>query len=137
MMRCTVALLCAVGLVGCASKQKQSYKLAGRAITVRTEPAGATVTQFAAPTGDRVQLGMTPLVNQPVMVLTGVKGTFHGAGHIGSLVSQMNVARVRIEKEGFKPYEGNLSTDPKRVTEHVITLEPAPPTTRPTASAAP
>jgi hypothetical protein len=84
-----------------------------------------------------VNLGMTPLVKQPVMVMTGLKGTFHGAGNIGQLVSQLNVARIRIEKDGYQPYEGNVPTDAKRVTEHLITLEPAGPTTRPTASAAP
>ena len=43
------------------------------------------------------------------------------------------VARVRIEKDGYQPYEGPLATDPKRVVRHLIKLEPA---TQPTVSAA-
>ena len=135
MKRCIAAVMCALALVGCASKNKQSYKVSGRVITLRTEPAGARVTQIAAPMGDPVKLGTTPLVNQPVMVMTSMKGTF-SSPQAGQLMSQMNVAHVRIEKDGYQPYEGNLATDPKRVTEHVIKLEPAPPATQPTAAAA-
>ena len=136
MKRSIAAVLCVLALVGCSSKHKQSYKVSGRVITLRTEPAGARVTQVVAPMGDHVQLGMTPLVNQPVMVMTSMKGTFSTPA-AGTLMSRMNVAHVQIEKDGYQPYEGNLATDPKRVTEHVISLEPARPTTQPTAAAAP
>ena len=134
-MLCVAAVSLSTGC-GSSSKSKQSYQLNGRLITLQTQPPGARVIQFAPPTGDRVDLGMTPLVNQPVMVMTGMKGYFTGAGNIGALMSQMNVARVRVEKDGYQPYEGSLATDPKRVVEHAITLEPAGPATRPASASA-
>jgi len=123
MKRLIIVLFLGV-MAGCASQSRQSYKLQGRLITVHTEPEGARVYHIAPPTGTRVDLGMTPLVNQNVMVLTGVKETFTDPSRVAQLGAQMNTARLHIEKEGFQPYDLSMTTNPKTVTERTVKLEP-------------
>ena len=124
-------LLCAAVAGGCQSNRGPKYKLQSRAITLHTEPEGARVYHLAPPTGDRVDLGMTPLIEQPVMVLVGVKGKVVGAGEMGTLMSQFNTARLRIEKSGYEPHDIMIATSPDKLAERKVTLEP---TSRPASA---
>jgi hypothetical protein len=122
MKRVIIALLLIAA--GCASHDRQSYKLNSRLITLNAEPQGARVYHIAAPMGTRVDLGMTPLVNQSVMVMTAAKLSSTDPNRMASLAAQMNTARLRVEKDGYQPYDVNVTTDPSKVTERTIKLEP-------------
>ena len=142
-LRTFAALSAAIFLAaGCqASTQDAKFKLQGRLITVKTAPEGARVWQIAQPSGSRVDLGMTPLVNQTVMVLTQYKGTFGSLDAAQSMMSEVNSARLRIEKPGYQPYDLLITTDPRQTVERLVTLEPAtepppPPATQPVTAAA-
>jgi protein-tyrosine phosphatase len=88
---------------GCQSSDKAQFRLQQRRITLKTTPEGARVWHLAPPTGDPVNLGMTPLIDQPVMVLTKLKVTVQDPSSIGAVMSEINTARLRIEKDGYKP----------------------------------
>jgi hypothetical protein len=93
------------------------------------------VWHLAPPTGDPVNLGMTPLIDQPVMVLTKLKVTVTDPSQIGAVMSEINTARLRIEKAGYKTHEIMVGTTPGQTVERNITLEPA--ATQPAAPAEP
>lgn len=123
---------------GCASSSdKAKFRLQQRRITLKTQPEGARVWHLAPPTGDPVNLGMTPLIDQPVMVLTKLKMTVEDPSHIGEMMSEINTARLRIEKDGFKPYEIMIATQPGKTAERSITLEPAATQPAPAEQSAP
>jgi len=123
-MQKTVLILCLSAvtlLVGCHSGPE--YRFARRKISIDTEPAGARVYQIGPLTGQSLFLGTTPLRQQSVAVLTYVNKTSQRG--VEKITSQMEMARVRIEKEGFKDYESNLWTSEKETVKHLINLEPA------------
>jgi hypothetical protein len=121
---------------GCQSNAGPKFRIEGRTITVKTEPSGARVTQIAQPSGARVDLGTTPLIRVPVTVLTKYKGSFGDLGSAQAMMSSINVARLRIEKPGYEPYELLIFTDPKQTVERSVTLEPATQPATATAAAA-
>jgi len=128
MNRVMISMLCVVLFAvaaGCQSSDKAQFRLQQRRITLKTTPEGARVWHLAPPTGDPVNLGMTPLIDQPVMVLTKLKVTVQDPSNIGAAMSEINTARLRIEKDGYKPYEIMVGTNPNQTVERSITLEPA------------
>ena len=130
MKACVMAALCvamtAAAAGGCqSSPEPAKFRLQQRRITLKTQPEGARVWHLAPPTGDLVNLGMTPLIDQPVMVVTKLKVTVADPAHIGAVMSELNAARLRIEKEGFKTHEIMIATTPDQTVERTITLEPA------------
>ena len=128
-MAAGTAILFLALCAGCASQEQQThYKMAGRLITVHTLPEGAHVYQLAPVTGERVDLGMTPLINQPVLVMT--EADAHGSpGELASMFAQGGMCRLHIEKPGYQSWDGSLATDPKQSAERMIQLERLPPTT--------
>src|SRR6476659_7720467 len=54
----------ALTLIGCHSNQNAQWSQESRASSLDTQPQGAHVWQIAAPSGSRVDLGMTPIVNE-------------------------------------------------------------------------
>jgi hypothetical protein len=122
-MMLSVAML-AAGL-GCQSSDNAKFRLQQRRITLKSTPEGARVWHLAPPTGDPVNLGMTPLIDAPVMVLTKLKVTVQDPSAIGAVMSEINSARLRIEKDGYKPYEIMVGTTPNQTVERSITLERA------------
>src|SRR5688500_1859984 len=136
---CGVAAVAAAG-GGCQSSNKTRFEPQGRTISVPSEPPGARGWHLAQPTGQRVDLGMTPVVNAPVMVLTRYKGSFTDMAAAQTTMSELGSARVRLEKPGYQPYELLIFfSDPKQPAERTVTLEPAPAataTTQPTTAAA-
>jgi len=129
MMRFGIVILCmavtAGAASGCQSSDHAKFRMQQRLITLKTVPEGARVWHLAPPTGDPVNLGMTPLIDQPVMVLTKLKVTVQDPSNVGAVMSEINTARLRIEKEGYKPYEIMVGTQPGKTAERSITLEPA------------
>jgi hypothetical protein len=112
-------------MTGCASP-KASFDIEQRTITIITEPAGAAVQQIN-PTGMPVtSLGVSPITEQPVVVVTTMK-------KIKNLPQQESLKMMRlaggnvhvsITKEGYLPYTGFLKTDPDRIVSHTIVLQP-------------
>lgn len=126
-------LTCGLATIGCASEPRQSYNTESRLLTLHTQPEGARVTSFAPfGGGGAIQLGTTPLVNQPVMVLTRFKASFADSASGYEMMSRVNTVRLRIEKDGYQPWEGSIATSPTATVERTVTLEP---TTQPTAAA--
>lgn len=118
----------ATGLVfvcGCQSNSrwKYNYKFQTRKITIITDPVGGTVTckNFCQPS---TYLGITPIKDQPVVVITTAKMKNLSYKQTEQLMKATGGdVLVRIEKEGYIPYEGYLSTDAKKTLSHNITLQ--------------
>jgi hypothetical protein len=119
-MGLVMALICA----GCTtSNQSLRYHLEARTFTLHTQPEGARVFQLVPASNQPVDLGMTPLIDQPVMVMTSINGSFGPPENVARLTSQLGMVRVRIEKEGFAPFETNIATLEKEPTMRTIALE--------------
>lgn len=107
-------------LTGCNSSIK--YSLGSRKISIVTEPPGASVYQIGPISGKDIFLGTTPIYEQPVSVIESAKGKSSPQG-IETLLTRMNVARLRIEKDGYKQITTNLSTDKDETKTLTIKLE--------------
>src|SRR4051812_40114335 len=101
-MRSYFAAMSAVALgalacLGCQSSHENArWSLESRAITVNTQPPGAHVWQIAAPSGSRIDLGMTPIVDQHVMVMSKYHGSFTDMSSAQNTMSSLNQVRLRI-----------------------------------------
>lgn len=127
----------AMGLVGCESSQDVSWSQESRTISVDTQPQGARVWQMTAPSGSRVDLGMTPIQNQQVLVLSKYHGTFTNMQSAQETMSSLNLVRLHIEKAGYQPYDLTLSPMPGELAHRSVVLEPTTQlatTTAPSAS---
>jgi hypothetical protein len=112
-------------LVGCQSNEKTQWSQESRMISLDTQPQGAHVWQIAMPSGSRVDLGMTPIINQHVMVMTKYHGSFDDMASAQNTMSSLNLVRLRIEKAGYQPYDVTMSPLPNQVEQRKVTLEPA------------
>ena len=116
-------------VAGCQSHQQHTHwSQESRVISVDTQPQGAHVWQIAAPSGSRVDLGMTPIVNQQVAVMTKYQGSFSDMALAQNTMSSLNQVRLRIEKPGYQPYDLTMSPSPNQVEHRNVVLEPATPT---------
>lgn len=138
MRNCFAAVaVAALTLVGCQSHQKMRWSQQLRVISLDTQPQGAHVWQIVAPSGARVDLGMTPIVDQQVAVMTNYEGSFSDPASAQSMMSSINLVRLHIEKPGYQPYELTMSPLPNQVARRNVILEPATqpaPTTAPSES---
>jgi hypothetical protein len=124
-------------LVGCQSNPNTRWSQESRVISLDTQPQGAHVWQIAAPSGSRVDLGMTPIIDQQVAVMTKYHGSFTDMASAQNTMSSLNLVRLRIEKAGYQPYDLTMSPLPNRVERRQVILEPATqpaPTTAASAS---
>jgi len=119
-MMLIVGLAATVIVAGCQSGP--NYRIGARKVSVETVPSGAKVTQFGPMTHQPILLGTTPLSDQPVSVLIGAKGKMSGRA-LERLITQVGVVAVKIEKDGYVTWEGNLATDEKETKTHQIALE--------------
>ena len=110
-----------VVLSGCIGRTKFSFQ--NRRVTIETTPAGARVYQVNSIDKNEIFLGTTPIREQPVRVLTDVRGKLSSTA-VDWMTSQKQMLNVRIEKTGYVSYEGNLATDPVKTTVHKISLDP-------------
>jgi hypothetical protein len=129
------SVLALATLTGCSNNTntRMNYKFDIRKVTIETEPAGAVVTQVGAMDGARTVLGTTPVRDQSVAVTTGAKFKSVSPGQMQQIISQVEMVHVRIEKPGYQPYEGNLSTEKGKVKAHSIKLESVPSATASTS----
>ena len=104
-------------LTGCQPR----FSFENRKISIITTPPGAEVYQINSAYRHDTFLGTTPIKNQPVSVLSRVKGRLTSTDK-DWFTSQINMINVRIEKEGYKTYRGNLATDPEETIKHTIPL---------------
>jgi hypothetical protein len=124
-------------LVGCQSSQKARWSLQSRVISLDTQPPGAHVWQIAVPSGSLVDLGMTPIVDRQVSVMTEYHGSFTDPAAAQDMMSSFNLVRLRIEKPGYQPYDLTMTPPANQVARRSVTLEPAPATQpAPTTAAA-
>jgi hypothetical protein len=116
---------------GCASSHqpKKRFQVEARKISLETEPAGATVYQISAIDGSRTLLGTTPIKEQTVAVTTGATFKNISPAEMQSIVSQVEMVHVSIEKPGYQTYHGNLPTQRGKTSSQTIKLEPTTQTT--------
>lgn len=113
-----VLLIC----IGCDSGLK--YKMSDRRISIDTIPSKANVYQADIfDNNKKIWIGTTPLENQTVYVLTGVKGKTSRVNAYSSAAA-LNMIFVTIEKEGYKPYWKRLAVEESKTLEYKIELEP-------------
>ncbi|MBW8016475.1 MAG: hypothetical protein FVQ82_09830 [Planctomycetes bacterium] len=115
-----ILLILLITISGCYTGPKYSFEI--RKVTIETQPAGARVYQLNSAYRNETFLGTTPIREQPVSILTYVKGKLSSTV-VDWMSSQIQMLNIRIEKSGYESYEGNLATDPEKTTTHSITLD--------------
>jgi hypothetical protein len=114
---CVIAALLASG---CTSTLRYSQEV--RKITIESDPEGAWVYQInPVNESERIFLGTTPLKEQTVLVPTRLQDL--GEKSIYAAKSQLQMVRVTIEKDGYKPFESSLATMKDETMRHDVTLE--------------
>ena len=112
-------------LSGCSSTQKFSFDIDTRRVTILTDPEGATITQINPVGQPSSSLGMSPLRERSVMIVSKITKAKNLSYHrTKALMEQVNNVVVRIEKDGYETYNGTLRTDPKETVVHLIALQP-------------
>ena len=111
-------------LCGCSMAPKGHFDLSQRRVTIRTEPTAARVTQLRPLKQASLDLGVTPLVNRSVSVLTNIKMKNMPFNETQKLFEHRNNLVVLIEKDGYEPYRATLATRPNEIIEHSINLTP-------------
>jgi len=94
-----------------------------RKVTIETTPPGAKVYQVNSVDGNETFLGTTPVKEQPIRVLSDVKGRLTSAS-VDWMTSQIQMLNIRIVKTGYEEHKGNLPSLPGKTTTHKITLTP-------------
>ncbi len=123
----TLAVLCVVGaLHGCATNPRWNSSLSPRHVTIHTEPSKAMVTQLRPLGLGSRELGVTPLINLPVSVMTKVKMKNMSFGAGQELIEHADHLILLIEKDGYEPYRANIFTPRYEPIEQTIKLTPAP-----------
>ena len=91
-------------------------------MSIITTPPGAKVYQLNSTLRNETFLGTTPVIDQPVRILTEVKGKLNPSLK-DWMVSQITMLNIKVTKTGYQPYEGNLATHPSKTSVHEITLD--------------
>lgn len=113
---------------GCSSTPKGSFDIDTRRVTIITEPEGATVTQINPFHQPSTLLGLTPMEDRSVMIVSKITKMKNMPYHeTKNLFEQVGNVVVRIQKEGFEVYHGTLRTDPEETVVHTIELHPKEP----------
>lgn len=114
-----ILLAVTVALSGCYRGPRFFFE--NRKVSIDTIPSGARVYQVNSTTKSDTFIGTTPIREQPVRVLSEVRGKVSSTV-ADWMTSQIQMLNVRIEKTGFENYEGNLATDPVKTIQHKIPL---------------
>ena len=99
-------------------------KLDKRTITIITEPEGASVGQINLPGQPRTNLGISPIEEQPVIVIsevTKIKNLPYEQAE--DIMKRVGFIHVMIQKDGYIPYTGYLKTEHGKTISHTITLK--------------
>lgn len=113
---------------GCPSNDNWSYKydIDKRFVTLLTEPEGAVVQQLNPMGQPPSHLGITPIQDQPVVVITKIsKMKNMSYSQSETLLKLVGTVYVVIEKEGYQSWSGYLRTEADETLVHRITLQPA------------
>jgi hypothetical protein len=111
-------------LSGCSSTPKFSFDIDTRRVTILTDPEGATITQINPVGQPSSSLGMSPLRERSVVIVSKITKAKNLSFHTTkTLMEQVNNVVVRIEKDGYETYHGTLRTDPKETVVHSIALQ--------------
>ncbi len=115
--------MCLWLLSGCKSSPKGSFALERRQITIITEPEGAAIAQTHPLGQASTDLGVTPIEDQPVAVVTRIDAMENLPYHeTQDLIKRVGNVIVKIEKVGYEPYLGTLKTEAGKTTVHRIRL---------------
>ncbi len=108
---------------GCKTAPKGSLSLKRRQITIITEPEGATVTQTHPLGQPSTDLGVTPIEDQPVVVIARIDAMKNMPYHdTQDLMRRIGSVVVKIGRDGYEPYLGTLKTEAGKTTVHKIKL---------------
>jgi len=116
-----IGLSMLAALSGCMGSPKFTFE--NRRVTIITVPSGARVYQVNSIDKNEIFLGTTPIREQPVRVLTEVRGRLSSTA-VDWMTSQIQMVNVRIIKPGYTDYEGNLATAPGKTFIHNLSLDP-------------
>ena len=126
-MKFLLLMMAAVTLFinGCSSNPKFSFNTDTRRVTILTDPEGATITQINPVGQPSSSLGMSPLKERSVMIVSKItkakKLPYHTTK---ALMEQVDNVVVQISKDGYETYKGTLKTDPQKTIVHTIKLQP-------------
>ena len=121
---CIGSLVTCLGGCKCLNKPKGNFSLTPRRITIRTEPAGATVTQIHPLDQPPTELGTTPINDATIAVITNPRFKNMPLDDAQELIRHAGHVVVKITKDGYEPYHGALRTTPSETSVHEITLLP-------------
>ena len=116
-----IALFC-----GCSTKPKGTFTLSPRQVTIRTEPEGARVMQSRPLNQPPLDLGVTPLIDRPVTVMTGIKMKHMPLSEAQRFFEHANNLVVLIEKDGYEPHRATFVTNTNETAEYSVKLIPKP-----------
>lgn len=110
---------------GCSSNPKFSFDFDTRRVTILTDPEGATITQINPVGQPSSSLGMSPLKERSVMIVSKITKAENLSYHMAkTLIEQVDNVVVQISKDGYETYRGTLKTDPQKTVVHTIKLQP-------------
>ena len=113
-----------VGIAGCSSRPQGKLDVGRRYITIHTQPEGADVKQAALQGIPSVDIGVTPIIEQPVWVITKIRKMKNlPVSETLKVYRTVGGVSVIISKNGYKTYRGILKTDAKKTLVHNITLQ--------------
>ena len=116
-----ITIICSLFVIaGCQSGL--TYRTESRKVTIKTDPYSTKVFQINPVDKHETFLGMSPVRDQPVSVITGFGGKYDKATK-DFMTTQIGVVSIRVEKDGYYDYIGNLPTDKKEILSHRIELE--------------
>jgi hypothetical protein len=109
---------------GCKTRPQASFNIQKRQITIITEPSGAVVTQLNLPGEQSTNLGITPIEDRSVIVITDITAMKNMPyTKTQELMKRVGNVVVNIRKDGYKPYHGTLKTEEGRTAIHKIILD--------------
>ena len=117
-----ITIICSLLVVIAGCQSGLTYSTQSRKITIKTDPYSAKVFQINPVDKHQTFLGMSPVRDQPVSVITGFGGKYDKATK-DFMTTQIGMVNIRVEKEGYYDYIGNLPTDKDDILAHRIELE--------------
>lgn len=117
-----ITIICSLLIVITGCQTPMTYKTESRTITIKTEPYNAKVFQINPVDKHQTFLGMSPVRDQPLSVITGFGGDMDKATE-DFMTTQIGMVNIRVVKEGYLDYIGNLPTDKKEILSHRVELE--------------
>ena len=125
-MMCRSLLMSAVcamfllALAGCQSNPCYHFGVQTRRVSIRTSPAGAEVVQILPGSMGTRRLGVTPIENLSVVVMTSCKGRVN---NLNDTLIQFNNVVANLRMPGYHTQQVTLDAS-KPQSEHFVSLTP-------------